>query len=162
MKKLLFAVCLSAAFITGCVLGKKTTVTTNPNGTFTTNTVVVVNEANLALDSAALQAATAIGVNAVRIQTKNDPGVIQAMKDAKTALDGILMGASQQTTDQVLALLKANGNPALQQQVTSLVQTISALEQGLLQKYGATVAGEITLSILKSVDAGLAIGLAGS
>jgi len=149
------------AMSAGCVLGKKTSVTANPNGTFTTNTTVIVNEANLTIDSAALQAATAIAVNTVRIQTHNDPGVLSALRNAKVALDGVLMGASQQTTAQVLDILRANGNPALQQQVTSLVQTISALEQSLLQKYGVTVAGEITISILKSVDAGLAIGVAG-
>lgn len=162
MKKL-FSVCLFAAvFVSGCVIGHKTSVATNPNGTFTTNTVAIVNEANLSLDCVAIQGATAIAVNAVRVQTKNDPNVLNAIKNAKVALDGILTGANQQTTAQVMDILKSQGNPALQQQVASLVQTVSALEQSLLQKYGTTVAGEITLSILKSIDAGLAIGLAGA
>ena len=152
-----------AAFaIVGCVTAKKITTTANADGTFTTNTTTVVNEANLALDCAGIQVVTAVSVNAVRIQSKNDPNVLNALKNAKVALDGILTGANQQTTAQVLTILKANDNPALQQQVSSLVQTVSALEQSLLQKYGTGVAGEITLSILKSVDAGLAIGLAGA
>jgi hypothetical protein len=164
MKKIaVFAALIAVVGLSsGCVTSKKIGIVTNPDGTSTTNITVVVNEANLALDCAAIQAATAVSVNAVRIQSKNDPGVISALKNAKTALDGILLGANQQTTDQVLTILKANGNPELQQQVSSLVQTISTVEQALLQKYGTTVKGEITLSILKSIDAGLAIGLAGA
>jgi hypothetical protein len=162
MKKVMTAtaaILLAVLVTTGCVTSKVSKV--DPN-TGQTNIVVVVNEANLLLDSAVLQAATAIGINAVRIQTKNDPGVIQALKNAKVALDGIISGANPQTTDQVLAILRTNGNAALEQQVSSLVQTASALEQQLLAKYGKSVAGEITVSILKSIDAGLAIGLAGA
>lgn len=150
---------LALAF-TGCVIGHKQVVTSTPAG-FTTNTVAVVNEGNLALDAAALQASTAIAVNAVLIQTHKDPNVISALKNAKVAMDGILGGTSQQTTQQVVDLLKANGNPALVAQVQSIVQTVSALEQKLLATYGTTVAGEIGIEILKSLDAGLSTGLAG-
>lgn len=165
MKKLASFALLTAVIgllSTGCAIAHKSTITANPNGTYTTNTTAVVNESNLALDCVAVQGATAIAVNVVLVQTKHDAGVIESLKNAKLALDGILLGSNQQTTQQVLELLKANGNPALQQQLTQLIDTASKLEQGLIQKYGVTVAGEIALSILKSIDAGLAIGLAGA
>lgn len=153
---------LVAVTLVGCATARKNTITNNPDGTVTTNTTVVVNEVNLALDCVVAQGATAIAVNVVLVQSKHDPGVVQALKNAKTALDGILNGANQQTTQQVLDILKTNGNASLQQQVTQLVDTVSKLEQVLLQKYGVTVAGEITTSLLRAIDAGLAVGLAGS
>lgn len=163
MKKItsvLAAATLVALVTTGCLTSRKQVVTSTPSG-FTTNYVTTVNEGNLALDAGVLQASAAIAVNAALIQTHNDPQVISALKNAKVALDGILGGTSQQTTQQVVDLLKANGNPALVAQVTSIVNAVSALEQQLLAKYGTTVAGEISLEILKSLDAGLAVGLQG-
>lgn len=159
-KKLMLILAATAVLATGCATSHKVTITQDPtSGAFSTNTTVVVNEVNLALDCVAAQGATAIAVNVVLVQTKHDPNVVQALKNAKIAMDGILNGSNQQTTAQVLALLKAQGNQALTDQVTQLVDTVSKLEQGLLQKYGTTVAGEISLSLLKAVDAGLTIGL---
>jgi hypothetical protein len=163
MKKSVIGAALAAIAIvtlnTGCVTSKVQKVDAT---TGFTNTVVVVNQANLALDSAALQGVTAIAVNTVVNQTHKDPNVVAALKNAKVALDGILGGANQQTTQQVLDLLKLQGNQALADQVTMLVQTASSLEQQLLAKYGQGVAGQISISLLKAISAGLSIGLAGA
>ena len=141
------------ASVTGCVTSKRQVVT---NGV--TNTVVVVNEANLAFDAAGLQAATAVAVNAVLAR---DPSAVGPLKTAQTVLAGVLNGTSPQTTAQVIALLKAQNNSALNQEMTTLVGEISALEQKLLAQYGATVAGEISVALTKAVYSGLTVGLAG-
>jgi len=162
MKKLAVSLALIAVVSVGCMTSKKVTTSANPDGSFTSTTNVVVNEANLALDCTAISGVTAVAVNTALIQSKHDPVVLQALKNSKTALDAILFGTSQQTTQQVLDLLKINGNPALEQQVSQLVDTVSKLELALLQKYGTTVKGEIANSILQAIDTGLTIGLAGS
>lgn len=145
------------AFAPGCVTSKVAQI--SPTGT--TNYVTVVNQSNLELDSAVLQSVTAVAVATAITQTHNDPGVIAALKNAQMALNGILSGSNQQTTDQVLALLKAQGNQVLSAQVTALVSAVSAKEQELLQTYGQTVSGQITTEILKAINAGLVVGLAG-
>lgn len=161
MKKLISIVPFVAMLTSGCVIGHKQVVSGSAATGYTTNSVAFVNEANLTLDASALQATTAIAVNVVLVQTHKDPQIIAALKNAKVAMDGILGGTSQQTTQQVIDILKANGNPSLVAQVTSIVNAVSALEQQLLAKYGTTIAGEISIEILKSLDAGLGVGLAG-
>lgn len=158
---LLTSVPIVAVLFTACMTQKVPVVTGSAATGFSTNMVTEINTANLALDSAALQGATAIAVNLVLTQTKHDPGVVQALKNAHIAIDGILVGASQQTTAQVLEMLKIQNNAALSAQATSIMNAASALEQQLLAKYGASVAGQISIEILKSVDAGLAVGLSG-
>lgn len=150
---------------TGCLLSHTATVTpggTNSvTGVYTgpvTNTVTTVNEANLALDSAALEAVASIAVSTV---VSKDPSVIPVLKNAHTILDGILNGSNPQTTAQVLAMLKAQNNPTLTSEVNSLIGAANTLEQSLLAKYGQGVAGEITMALAKAINAGLATGLAG-
>ena len=145
----------------GCVTSKTAMVTGDATTGFSTNIVVTVNTNNLALDCAGIQVVTAVGVNAALNASHNDPGVINALKNAQVALGGILNGTNPQTTSQVVALLNAQGNPALTQQVTQLVQSLSAVEQNLLAKYGATVAGQISVAITQAVYSGLTVGLAG-
>jgi len=134
----------------GCVTSK----TTAPNGA----TTITVNTNNLALDAAVLQSATAI---AVSVAIQKDPGAIPALKDASTALTGILTGANTQNTAQLLQTLGASNNPTLAAEITPLIGTASALEQQLINKYGSSVGGQIALAITKAVAAGFAIGLAG-
>ena len=148
------AILIIASLNTGCVTKKVQTVT---NGQ--TNTVTVVNQENLDLDAAALQGATSIAT--AFIVSKGNPADIAALKNAELAINGILNGANQQTTQQVIDLLKANGSATLQTQVSGLVQAASALEQKLLNKYGTTVAGQISVELTKAIYAGLVIGLAG-
>lgn len=145
---------ISGLLIAGCVTSKVQT--PGPNGTTITTTVVNTN--NLNLDAAVLQGATAISVS---LLVQKDPSTIQPLKNAHVALDGILNGANQMTTQEVLTMLKASGNPQLSAEVTSLVQTASSLEQTLLAKYGAEVGGQIAVAVTRAVDAGLIIGLAG-
>lgn len=147
-----------AILATGCATSKTQTVTPNGSGGFTTNTVYTVNTNNLALDSAAAQVATAVAVNVV---INAEPQSVPALKNAQAALGGILKGTNQQTTQQVIDLLKAQGNPVLAQQVTTLIGSLSAVEQNLLAKYGQGVAGQITLSLAEAVYSGLSVGLAG-
>jgi len=141
----------------GCMTRKVTTVTQTTTG-FDTNVVTEVNTNNLILESSALQAATAISVSIV---VQKDPSVIPALKDAQTALDGVLNGSNPQTTQQVLETLKATGNPALTSEITSLMATASALEQNLLARYGAGVAGQISVALTRAANAGIIVGLAG-
>lgn len=147
-----------ALALTGCLLSKKTTVTGNAATGFTTNTVVVVNEANLALDSVILQGATSIAVAPL---VSKYPNLVQPLRDAHVALDGIINGGNTNTSQQVIAMLKAQNNPALTEQINLLMQNVSKVEQDLLAKYGVTAAGEITISLARAIDAGLVIGLAG-
>lgn len=143
----------------GCVTSKVSTVTPTATG-FVTNTVTVVNTNNLTLDAAALQAATAVSVSLVVNNPKN-AAMIPALKDAQIALDGILNGSNATTTTQVLTLLQANSNPALSQEITSLLSVVSAFEQSVLAKYGPSVAGQIGLAVTRAIDAGLIVGLTG-
>ncbi|HEV2350837.1 MAG TPA: hypothetical protein VG028_13430 [Terriglobia bacterium] len=168
MKSKLLSVLLGASLLaglSGCMTRKVTS--TNVTGDavtgFTTNTVTItqVNTNNLILDSAVFQGAVAIGVTAAISATHQDPGVISALKNAQTALDGVLNGSNPETTAQVLTMLKANGNPALVQEINSLIASASALEQDLLVKYGAGVAGQITTALARAADAGLVVALEG-
>ena len=147
------ALALLVAVTTGCLTSRTQTVSGG-----VTNTIVTVNAANLALDSAGIEAVTSIAVSTV---VAKDPSVIPALKNAKTVLDGILNGSSPQTTAQVLAMLQAQNNASLSNEITSLVSSVSTLEQNLLAKYGESVAGQISVALTKAISAGLAVGLAG-
>ena len=163
MKKNLLLFAIVAAVAIGCVAQKHQVVT--GSGTtgdpFTTNTVWQVNTNNLLLDSAILSVGTSVAVNTAINGSHNDPGVIAALKNAQVGLGGILNGTNPQTTAQVVEILKAQGNPALVQQVTDMTGAISGLEQQLLAKYGVTVAGQISVALTKAVYSGLTVGLAG-
>lgn len=159
------AAALLSGCLTGCMTSKTTTVTPGGTNSVTgagylpvTNTVVTVNQANLTLDCGVLQGITA---GAVSVVVAKEPGSIPALKDAAVALDGILNGANTNTTAQVIGLLGGNANPVLNTEVTSLLSTVSALEQQLLAKYGPMVGGQIALAITRAVSEGLVTGLAG-
>lgn len=158
MMWLICVVCFLIAALTGCLTSKTQTVTTNPNGTFSTNTVTTVNQANLALDSAGLQSLTSISVS---LLVNKDPGLVAPLRDAQTALDGILNGSNPQSEAQVVAMLNAKGDKDLTTEITQLQQAVSQLEQDLLKKYGATVAGEVSVALTRAVERGLRVGLAG-
>jgi hypothetical protein len=143
----------SIALTTGCVTSKVAQV--NPT-TGVTNFVTVVNQENLDLDAAVLQGAVSVAV----VQVAKNPQAVAALTNAHVALDGILSGVNQQTTAQVVALLKVGGNEALSAQVDTMLKVISALEQKLLAKYGASVSGQIAVALTKAVNAGIVIGLA--
>jgi hypothetical protein len=155
---------LAAGLLAGCMMSKTTTVT--PGGTTAggvvfapvTNTVTTVNEANLALDCGVLQGLVAASVSIV---VQKEPASIPALKDAELALDGILNGADTNTTAQAIALLGKNSNPVLATEMTTLINTMSVLEQQLLAKYGQNVGGQIALAISQAVYGGFVIGLAG-
>src|SRR6516225_393074 len=161
MKKLIVPLIAAAIITAGCVASRQQVITPNPvGGGFTTNVVWVVNTNNLIVDSAAASVVTAVAVNAAIIGSHNDANVVQALKNAQTALGGILQGATFQTRQQVVEILRAQGNPALTEQVNQLVDALSSLEQDMLQKYGQTVAGQISVSLTRAVYTGLNTGLA--
>ena len=146
----------AAGVFTGCLTSKNQVVTPNSNGGFDTNVVTTVNEANLALDSAGLQSLTAIGAS---LLLQNNEGLRQPLQNADTALDGILNGTNPQTLAQVIAMLKAQNNPQLTAEITSIQAAVSQLEQDELKKWGATPAGEITVALTRAVERGLRVAL---
>ena len=155
---------LLALALTGCMTSKTTTVT--PGGTNSagvafgpvTNTVTTVNQANLDLDCGVLQGITA---GAVSVVVAKEPKSIPIMQDVALGLDGVLNGSNTNTTARVLGLMGGNSNPVLDAQVTSLLKTVSALEQQLLARYGPTAGGQISLAITRALYGGLVVGLAG-
>jgi hypothetical protein len=158
--KLIF-IPLAIAFIglfalVGCVTSKVTSV--DPK-TGQTNTVTVVNEANLALDCEAITLGAAGTVTVVLKQSKNDPGVVKALTDAHIALDGVLHGGNTNTTQQIMGLLQSSNNPYLSKAALSFIGTLSTLEQKWLQGASATVTGEVTTRFAQAVDDGLELGL---
>lgn len=147
------------AIVTGCMTRKVTTVTGTSATGFTTNTTTVVDEVNLQLDCEGIRIAAA-GLVTVAIQkTGHDAKVIQALTDAHTGLDGALHGLNTNTLAQVEAQLKGVNNPQLTQEVDSFALSVSKLEQGLVQKYGATVGGEIAQAITQAITDGIGLGL---
>ena len=155
---------LAALTFMGCMMSKTTNVTTGGLGTNgvpfgpVTNVVITVNQANLTLDCGVIQG---IAASAVSIVAQKDPNSVPVLKDIELALGGILNGADTNTTAQAIALLGKNNNPVLAIEMTSLINTMSALEQQLLAKYGQKVGGQIALAISQAVYGGFVIGLAG-
>ncbi|MEN6533327.1 MAG: hypothetical protein ABFD89_06665 [Bryobacteraceae bacterium] len=154
MKTITIIAFIGALALCGCMTSKTTTVT--PGGV--TNTVVTVNQANLALDCGVIQGITA---GAVSVIVAKEPSSVPILKDAALSLDAALNGANTNTTAKVLTLLGENNNPVLAAEVTSLLGTVSSLEQQLLVKYGQKVGGQITLAITRAIYGGIEIGLAG-
>jgi hypothetical protein len=152
---LLLAAGLLLTSLTGCLTSKN--VTTNPDGTLTTNTVV--NTGQLTIDCAVVQLNTAIGVS---FAVQKDPAIIPTLKDVSAALDGILHGATTNSANQILALVdKGNKNPVISANIGPVVQQASDLEQQLVKKYGATASGQIVIAVATAFNAGLTAGLAG-
>lgn len=148
-------------FTSGCKTTSTVTPTTNTvTGvvTLTTNTVQVVDPVALSLAVAGSEGITAIAVTTV---VKKDPGAIPVLKDAQTALTGVLTGASASSTSQVLATLGQSNDATLSAAMTPIIQQISVLEQGLIARFGAQAGGQITLAIASAVNAGITVGLAG-
>lgn len=162
------AVC-ACLFSAGCVTRKVTTITpggvssTGASLPATTNVMTIVDTNNLTIDAGLVRRATAAMVlGAFKIPAvQKDAGVIPALKDAETALNGVLNGTNPQSTSEILGLLGSAGNDSLAAQVSPLIDFASALEQGLLIHYGASVAGQITTAFAGAVRDGLADALAG-
>jgi hypothetical protein len=159
MKKV--SILLSAilcAGLTGCMTHKVSTVSGSAATGFTTNTTTQVDEANLAIDASVLQGLVA---TATALAVQHNPDAVPALKTAQRALDDVANGISQQSVQDVLGKLKAQSNQVVAQQVDSLLKAASGVEQKLVQKYGATVGGEIAIAMIKAADAGMIVGLAG-
>lgn len=157
------------ALVPGCMTSKITTVTpggTNDQGVAfapSTNTVTIVNTNNLQLDASIIKRGTAaILVGVLKIPAvQKDTAVIPALKDAQTALNGILDGSNSQTTQQVLDTLGQSSNQALASQIGPLIDFASAGEQALIAKYGSgPVAGQISVAVARAVRDGLTTALA--
>jgi hypothetical protein len=162
MNKIKLAAILSTTVIlagcfSGCMTSKVQTVTATPTG-FATNTTTVVNEANLAIDTAVLQSLTSIAVTEV-LRRDHSLSTIKIILSTETALNGVLSGANDSNTGQLLTILGSNGSDALSTEIKPLIIMASSIEQNLLAKYGATVAGKISNAIAKSVYAGMATSL---
>jgi hypothetical protein len=145
---------------TGCMTSKQSTVTeaTNSAGviSYQTNVVTVVNQANLDLDCAGIQAATGL---AVSMALQKDPAAKPALVNIQTALSGILQGANTNSVKQIATLIGSSTNPAVAANLTPLVSTMSTLEQSLIQKYGASTGGQIGLAIATAISNGINSGL---
>jgi hypothetical protein len=144
------------AFESGCMTQKVASV--DPK-TGATNFVTQVNQLNLALDCQGIQLLAAGAASTSLNLTKNNPKVLTALTDAHLALDGILHGASSNTTAQVVTMLKSANNPILTQQVISFEAALSKQEQALVQQYGTTVAGQISTAITQAIDNGIEIAI---
>lgn len=144
---------LSAASIallpSGCMTSKTTTVTQSTNSagavTSATNVVVTVNQANLALDCAALQL---VGTPAVTYALTKDPSVRPILVDIQTAVNGALHGADTNVVATVEGFL--GKNQALDDQLTPLIQAASDLRGQLLLKYGSNNGVIIASAILQA------------
>lgn len=143
---------LIGGFSTGCMTSKVAQI--QPNGS--TNFVTIVNESNLEIDSLALQVAT---TEAASLLVARQPNLVPILRNAQVTIDGIINGLNAQTLDQVLALLKAQNNPQLADEVARLTKLADSVRASLVAKYGSTVGGEITLALLRAVNSGLIVGL---
>jgi hypothetical protein len=159
MKKvsILLSAILCAGLMAGCMTHKVSTVSGSAATGFTTTTTQV-DEANLAIDASVLQGLVA---TATALAVQHNPDAVPALKTAQRALDDVANGISQQSVQDVLGKLKAQSNQVVAQQVDSLLKAASGVEQKLVQKYGATVGGEIAIAMIKAADAGMIVGLAG-
>jgi hypothetical protein len=165
-KVLLSALCgaCCCALIAGCMTSKTTTVTPAATNTvngvtttnFTTNVVVTVNQATLALDCAGIQAAAGL---AVSLTVQKDPAAKPILQNIQTTITGVLNGAGANSVSQIAGLFGGSGNAAVVQNLTPVVNQMSSLEQSLVAKYGATVGGQITIAILNALNNGIAQGL---
>lgn len=157
------ALCGAVLALTGCLTSKKSTVketqTTNASGvvstTFATNSVITVNQAALDLEAGVLQGVTSL---AVTITLQKDPAALEPIQDAQTALSGLINGATTNSISQIMEVAGAK-NATLQTELAPLVQQASELEQQLIGKYGATIAGEISLAQAKALNLGITAAL---
>lgn len=140
----------------GCATTKTTTITqtTNTAGAVvdTTNVVTSVNQAILAVDCAGVQSGVQL---AVAFAVGKDPSAIPVLQNIQTALSGILNGASSGSVTQIATLLKSQSNTNLVTALGPVVNGLSSLEQNLLQKYGSTVSGEITVAVATAISKGI-------
>jgi hypothetical protein len=137
---------------TGCV-----TTPASTNSVTGVVTPVGVNTNNLAIDAAVINGLVA---TAVSIVVQKDPHAIPALRDAQMALGGILNGANAGTPNQIIGLLGKNSNATIAAEIGPLINTLSALEQSLLNKYGQTASGQIVIAITRAIYGGFAVGLA--
>jgi hypothetical protein len=139
---------------------KTTTVTQSTNSagavTSATNVVVTVNQANLALDCAGIQAATGI---AVSLTLQKDPAAKPEIQNIQTALSGILNGAGTNSVNQIATLIGSSKNAAVVANLTPVVNSMSSLEQSMIAKYGAAVGGQFGLAIATAISNGINSGL---
>ena len=159
MKHVLCVLALAAMLPTGCMTSKQSTVTESTNSagfvSYQTNDVTVVNQANLALDCAGIQAAMGL---AVSMTLQKDPGAKPEIQNIQTALTGILNGANTNSVKQIATLIGSSTNAVVAANLTPLVVTMSTLEQSLIQKYRATTGGQIGLAIATAINNGIASG----
>lgn len=159
MNKIISSIGL-ALILCGCATTKTTSVTSSTNALGqtiqTTNVVVAVNQANLALDCAGIQAATGL---AVSIALQQDPSARADVLNVQATLNGILKGADSNSVAQITSLLKSSGNAAVTRNLAPLVSQASSLEQSLVAKYGTTVGGQIALAVANAINAGITSGL---
>jgi LysM repeat protein len=159
MKKIaVFAALIAVVALTpGCLTSKKQVVTGTTATGFTPHTVVTVNQAVLDADCLVVKV---VATQATQRLAAKGGGTVQTLRDIETALNGIISGANTGSAGQVIKLIGVKPNDtATADEVTQLVKDLSDYEQSLIQKYGATVAGQISLAIAKAVYAGMAAAL---
>lgn len=140
---------------TGCATKQVVTPAT-ATASATTNTVV--NQANLAIDTLVIQNVVSLGLP---ILIQKDPSVLPELKDASLALNLVLNGATTNTLNQVLAALGKSSNTNLSMTIAPYITVVNSEQQALLTKYGAGVAGQITLAIATAFNNGLTTALVG-
>lgn len=148
----LTAVTMIATLAAGCMTSKTTSVTPPGTNSITgavspsmTNTITVVNQANLDLDCAGLQL---VGTPALIYAMEKDPTARPIVLDVQVALQGALLGADINVVAKINGLI--GGDAALEASILPLIQGASSLEQSLLAKYGSVVGVQITEAILRT------------
>ena len=86
---------------------------------------------------------------------------LSSLKDAQTALGGILNGVNTNHISDVIVLLKAQNNPTLTSQTDMLLRLVSSLEQKYLTSLDKNQYVYVTHVFAQAVYDGLTLGLSG-
>lgn len=138
------ALALVAGLITACALNPVTKTTTvdavtgKTNVTFSVNSVVLDGEC---------QALGWVGTPLLSQELKANAAARPIVIDIQTALQGAINGADTNIQATIQGLLSQNAS--VQKQFTPLIQGADNFRAALILKYGSTVAGEITLALLR-------------
>lgn len=149
---LVTAAVFTSLILMSCVASRVTSVTpastnmvTGAVTPSTTNTVLVVNQGNLALDCAVLKL---MGIPAVTYALSKNPGVRPILVDIQMALRGALHGTDSNIVATITGFV--GKDQLLDAELTPLIQAASGLRGQLIAKYGDKAGVQISLAILQT------------
>ena len=148
-----------AMFNSGCAYSSSTGLQTNVvNGVtnVTTVTNVTVNQATLAVEELATQGGVAALVTAL---IDKDPKAVPAIQDLQITLNGVLNGASTNSTAQLVATWQKKQDPALVAELTPLVNLFSSAEQNVVTKLNTSPQGQVAFALAQSGESGVTMAL---